>query len=105
MFKVLLPLAVCFGLLIAYVDSRPNWDDAGITAMALLLTCAGFGAIRPDRPWVWALAVGAWIPIFEVPFSRNWGSLLTLVIAFVGAYAGMGVRKLLGGFKSAQQSP
>jgi hypothetical protein len=64
-----------------------------------------FGAIGPDRPWLWALAVGAWIPIYEIPSTRNYGSLLALVMAFVGAYAGTGLRKLLGGFKSAQQSP
>ncbi|HET6327891.1 MAG TPA: hypothetical protein VFG04_24625 [Planctomycetaceae bacterium] len=103
MFKVLLPLAVCFGLLIAYVDSRPNWDDTGITALAIVFICGVLGAIGPERPWLWTLAVGAWIPIYEIPSSRNFGSLLALVMAFVGAYAGMGARKLLGGLKSAQQ--
>jgi hypothetical protein len=36
MTRALLPLALGFGLLIAYVDSRPNWDDTGVTALALL---------------------------------------------------------------------
>ncbi len=104
MFKVLLPLAVCLGLLIAFVDSRPNWDDTGITALAIIFTSGVFGAIGPERPWLWALAVGAWIPIYEIPSTRNFGSLLALVMAFVGAYAGMGTRKLLVGLKSAQQT-
>ena len=35
--KVLLPIAIGLGLLIAYVDSRPNWDDTGLTALALFV--------------------------------------------------------------------
>jgi hypothetical protein len=99
MFKILLPVAVCLGLLIAYVDSRPNWDDTGITALALLLSCGVLGALGPERPWLWALAVGAWIPAHEIASSRNFGSLLVFVFAFAGAYTGMGVRK---GFERAK---
>ncbi len=87
-------LAVALGLLIAYVDSRPNWDDAGISAGAVLLTCSLFGALGPRRPWLWALAVGLWIPVFGIVTTRNYGTLLALLIAFVGAYAGMAFRKL-----------
>ena len=103
MSKVLLPLAICLGLLIAYVDSRPNWDDAGITAGALLVTCGILGALGPDRPWLWALAVGTWIPACAIASTRNFGSLVVLVFAFAGAYAGMGVRKGLGRVDPAQR--
>jgi hypothetical protein len=100
MLKVLLPLAVCLGLLIAYVDSRPNWDDTGITAAALLVSCAVLGALAPDRPWLWALAVGVWIPLYAIIANRNFGSLLALAFLFVGAYAGMGLR--IGWWRSTQ---
>jgi hypothetical protein len=57
MSKVLLPIALGLGLLIAYVDSRPNWDDSGITALALL-ACSGLcGALEPNRPWLWLCRV------------------------------------------------
>ena len=56
--KLLLPAALGIGLLIAYVDSRPNWDDTGITALALFACCAVFGALEPKRCWLWALATG-----------------------------------------------
>jgi hypothetical protein len=102
MLKALLPLAVCLGFLIAYVDSRPNWDDTGITAGALLVSCAVLGALAPDRPWLWALAVGVWIPLFGIASSRNFGSLLALVFALVGAYAGMGARKVFERVKTAE---
>ncbi len=42
--------AIGFGLLIAYSDSRPTWDDAGITALALLIACGLFGFLAPSRP-------------------------------------------------------
>jgi len=93
--KILLPIALLIGLLIAYVDSRPNWDDAGITALALLVSAGVFGLLSPDRPWMWALAVGLWIPLYGIASTRNFGSLLALVFAFVGAYAGMAIRRSL----------
>jgi hypothetical protein len=92
---VLAPLAVGMGLLIAWIDSRPNWDDAGITAGLLVLTGAVFGALRPARPWLWGLAVGVWVPLFGIVRHRNFGSLLALGAALVGAYAGTLVRRVL----------
>jgi hypothetical protein len=102
MFKILLPVAVCLGLSIAYVDSRPNWDDTGITALALVLSCGVLGVLGPERPWLWALAIGAWIPAYGIASSRNFGSLLAIVFAFVGAYAGMGARKAFERVKTAE---
>jgi hypothetical protein len=94
--KVLLPIALGLGLLIAYVDSRPNWDDTGLTALALL-ACSGLcGVLGPNRPWLWALAVGVWIPLAGIAFARNYGSLLAILFAFAGAYSGMALRKLFG---------
>jgi hypothetical protein len=100
--KILLPLALAFGLVIAYVDSRPNWDDTGITAAAVFVTCGLFGLLAPTRPWLWALAIGLWIPLYEIATTRNYGSLLALVIAFVGAYAGMAVRRIVAWTKTAE---
>ncbi|HEV3298128.1 MAG TPA: hypothetical protein VG055_00710 [Planctomycetaceae bacterium] len=102
MFKILLPVAVCLGLSIASVDSRPNWDDTGITAGAILVTVGVFGFLAPSRPWLWALAVGAWIPLYAIASNRNFSSLLVFVFAFAGAYAGMGVRKAFERAKTAE---
>jgi hypothetical protein len=90
----LLP-AVAFGLVIAYVDSRPNWDDTGITAGAIFAACGLLGILGPERPWLWALGVGAWVPVYGIVSAGNYFSLLALVIAFAGAYAGMACRKTL----------
>jgi len=40
---VLFLVAVLGGLAIAYVDLRPTWDDAGITAMAMLSLAGAVG--------------------------------------------------------------
>lgn len=91
----LLPIALIAGLLIAYVDSRPTWDDTGVTAAAIFGTCALFGAISPTRPWIWALAVGIWIPLNAVMMTQNYAAFLALAFAFAGAYLGAwGLRPL-----------
>jgi hypothetical protein len=84
--------ALALGLGIAWVDSRPGWDDTGVTAGLVILSAAAFGAAMPRHPWLWALAIGAWIPLVAIVQSRNAGALLALAIAFAGAYAGWGAR-------------
>src|SRR5512132_1036617 len=69
--RTLFAVAIALGLLIGYVDSRPTWDDTGITAGVVLITTAVLGALAPQRPWVWALCVGVWIPIFGILGSSN----------------------------------
>ena len=104
--KVLLILAICIGLFIAYVDSRPTWDDTGITAGTMLLSSGLLTLLGYQRPWLIALAIGLWTPIYEMYLSRNFSlpgvillPLFVLLICFVGAYAGwvvrLGIRKTL----------
>jgi hypothetical protein len=82
-------VALMLGALIALVDSSPGWDDTGVSA-AMVLTASGLlGTLHPARAWVWALAVGSWISALGIAFDRfDYASLLALVIASVGAYAG-----------------
>jgi hypothetical protein len=59
--KILLAIAVISGLVITYVDSRPTWDDTGITAGAILLVC-GFIALMGYQAhgcWHWQLGFGS----------------------------------------------
>lgn len=92
--KSLWAVSLAVGFLITYVDAQPNWDDSGVTASALLLIAGIFGYFAPQRPWLWALALGVWIPLWGIYTSKNYGAVLALVIAFVGAYCGMGLRNL-----------
>jgi hypothetical protein len=90
--NLLLGIAVLAGLFFAYVDSRPTWDDTGVLAGAILLTCGLLALVGYRRPWLLALVVGAWIPLRGIFITHNYFSLLALIIAFLGAYGGWAVR-------------
>lgn len=94
MTKYLLSVAVLAGLGIAWVDSRPGWDDAGITAFSLLIVAGLIALVEPRRPWLWAFGVGAWIPLHAIVTAQRWSTLIVLAFPLVGAYGGMGIRKL-----------
>ena len=93
--RLLFAMAIALGLSLAYIDSRPSWDDTGITAGLLVLVTATFGALAPQRPWVWAICVGGWIPVFAILTRSNYGSVMALAFAFAGAYGGMWLRRVL----------
>ena len=82
------------GLLIAWIDSRPNWDDSGITAAMIFCVSAFFGFFMKDRPWLWALSVGIWIPLSSTLFYMNYTTILALIFAFIGSYVGSLIHKL-----------
>ena len=97
--KVLLALAIIMGLFIAYVDSRPTWDDTGITVGTMLLSSGLLTLLGYRRPWLIALAIGLWTPLYETYVSHNFGlpgvvlfPLIVLLICLVGAYSGWAIR-------------
>lgn len=45
-----------------------------------------------DAAWLFALAIGLWIPIFGVFRTHNYATLIALVMAFAGAYGGSALR-------------
>jgi hypothetical protein len=104
--KILLGVAVLTGSFIAYVDSRPAWDDTGITVGSMLLISGLLTLLGYRRPWLIALAVGSWTPLYEMFVSHQLSLsaglsvlLVVLLVNFVGAYAGwaarLGARKIL----------
>ena len=64
--QILVPAALVLGLLIALVDTSPGWDDTGVTAAAVFACCGLLSTLHPARPWLWALAVGMWIPALGI---------------------------------------
>ena len=90
--KILIGIAAIAGLFSLYVDTRPSWDDTGVLAMGILFVCGLLALIGFQRPWLLALVVGAWIPLHGILFTHNYGSIIALIIAFIGAYAGWVVR-------------
>jgi len=93
--KALLAVALVLGGLITYVDSQPTWDDTAVTAAALLVFSGVLGFLGPNRPWLWALALGIWIPLLGIARGLGYWAMLTLLVSFVGSYGGMAARKWL----------
>lgn len=81
-------VALVGGVAIGIVDSRPSWDDTGITAGVLLIVAGTAAATSGRRPWIWALATGIWIPLFEFPWSNATGPFAAMIFAGVGATIG-----------------
>jgi hypothetical protein len=94
-FNIYFLLAVFSGLGIAWIDSRPNWDDTGITVFAILVLATLFGFLTFKKPWLIALAVSLWLPLLEIMQTHHYGSLFALVPGFIGAYTGYLIRYLI----------
>ncbi len=93
--RILLAAGGCVGILLAYIDSLPKWDDAGIIAGSLLLISSLLTLIGHRQPWLMALAVGGWIPLRGIIASLDFSLLLLLIFPFLGAYSGSLVRSAL----------
>jgi hypothetical protein len=91
----LVALALAVGVAVAWLDSRPGWDDTGITAGLLVLGTALVAVIDGRRPWLWTLVVGAPLPIVELPAGGGSAALVALLFAAVGASLGLLARRAI----------
>ncbi|HEX9120856.1 MAG TPA: hypothetical protein VF840_09985 [Terriglobales bacterium] len=96
-------VALAFGALIGYAQLR--WGELAISALLVAMVTMFLGAMRPRRPWVWALLVALCVPAAQLfaylgreHFTRGaiFGSFALLAPAFVCAYGGAVGRKLVG---------
>ena len=87
--------AVIGGALIAWVDTRPNWDDTGITA-GLLILAAGSAAVAGLRPWQAATLVAGPLIVAEWR-NLGLGLLIVLALTLAGACVGALIRRALAG--------
>jgi uncharacterized membrane protein len=94
-FVVSFLLANSMGLIIAWVDSSPNWDDTGITVGMIFLAALICGFIAKSRPWLIALSVSLWVPIFNIVTAHNYAGLFALVPGFIGAYIGYFIKRTM----------
>ena len=85
--------ALAIGTAIGYVDSRPTWDDTGLTAGLTFLSAAMLSVITPRVAVPIALAIGLPIVAFNVVPTGNFASVAALGIATVGAAVGYAVRR------------
>lgn len=83
------------GLGIAWLDSRPGYDATGVTVVLLLAGALAVAAVSGRRPWLWAVQVGVWVPLFEIGGPSGIASLAALVVAGIGAALGYLVARLV----------
>ena len=88
--RIVAPLiaAAIVGVTMAWVDSRPSWDDTGITVAAITLASAILAGIAGRRPWLFALFVSAPTPLLELATGGSSGSLAALLFAAARATVG-----------------
>jgi hypothetical protein len=94
-------LALYLGLLVGLTDLRT--DDPQLPALLLITFGLFLGFAQPTAAWRWALVLGLWIPflgliaraagVTNAQFSDVLFSLVALVPALIGAYAGVLVRR------------
>ena len=93
---VVVAIAAGVGTVIGFVDSRPTWDDTGVTAGALLLAALVLALIRPRAAWVIALAVGLPVVLFNAVTHGGFGSVVAIGFSTVGAGIGYAIGRALG---------
>ena len=91
-------LAIAGGNFAGWVDF--NNDEVQAAVLVILVVTFLLGMIEPRRAWLWAIIVALCLPGFYLiahglghqpvsPPSPGWyGSLIALIPAFIGAYAG-----------------
>lgn len=92
-FAIALAAAFWAGAFAAIVDAHNNEVQS-----AVIVIVAGtflLGLAHPAHVWLWALGVGLAIPVAGLA-HRNWGTLVALIPAFIGAYAGASIRHYSG---------
>jgi len=98
--RIVTVVSIAIGVAIAYIDSRPHFDDAGITAGLMVISAGLLAMIAPQRPWLWALAIGICIPahaMVQHPGLKSLTMVVLLAFPLAGAYAGMAMRRALSG--------
>ena len=82
---LLVMLVLCAGIALAWLDTRPRWDDTGITVFGVLVVAA-IGAAAGLRPWLSAVLVFG--PLVAAELSSGMAVLAAIPVALVGGLAG-----------------
>ena len=89
-------LSLAIGCAIGFVDSRPTWDDTGVTVSSIFLASLVVSAARPRSAWLTGLLIGAPVLAFNFVLHGGFASAIAVVIALVGAGIGYLVGKAAG---------
>ena len=93
-FWLFLILAVASGVIIGWIDTRPNWDDTAITVFLIFFSSAIIGGGFPKRAWLWAIIIGGSVISFNFFIQNNFQAMAALIISFLGSYIGVSIRNI-----------
>jgi hypothetical protein len=99
---LLLALAAALGCAAYAVFVDAHTDEVTATLLVIVGGTFLLGAALPASPWRWAAIVGLAIPMKSLASAAakgaafDWRILITLAFALAGAYAGAGVRRVVG---------
>jgi hypothetical protein len=98
-------LALCVAIFAGWVDF--NNDEPQAAALIILVMTILLGWLQPAKAWLWAIIVASGLPGMYLmlralgyqpaspPSPRWFASLLALIPAFIGAYAGVFARAIV----------
>jgi hypothetical protein len=84
-------VSLAAGGVIAWVDTRPGWDDTGITAGALLIV-SGLASLA-GLPWWTAAAIVVCPLLLAEARTVGWGLAVAPALAVAGALGGALLRR------------
>jgi hypothetical protein len=93
-------LALAIGAGIGYVDSRPTWDDTGISVGALVLAGGFLGLLRPRSAWIAGLLLGIPVLVFNYVVHGNLLAVGAVAVSSIAAALGGRVGKRVAGTSS-----
>ena len=85
--------AIAAGCLIAAMDTRPGWDDTGVTAGALFVA-SGLASALGVPWWLAPVLVAGPLLVAEIR-GLGWGALLVIGISLAGVRVGAAARAVL----------
>jgi hypothetical protein len=88
-FLFLFILSIVAGSAIGWIDSRPTWDDTGVTVGLIIVPTAIMGGLMPEHAWLWGLVTGGIVSAMNIILGANYGSLMAVAFAISGAYLGL----------------
>jgi hypothetical protein len=84
-------LALVIGAVIGFIDSRPHWDDTGVTAAMVLLSAAVLAGIWPRLHWQLACCIAIPIVLFNLVTTGRVDAVVAIVIALIGSALGRAI--------------
>ena len=94
-FLILIVIALLAGSIIGWVDTRPHWNDTGITIGLIFISSFILGLFAGRNAWILALIIGLCITSLNYLVSGRFDSAVSILISLAGVYGGVSLKYLI----------